>query len=318
MGKLVNSEVASQFPPLQTQEVEVVTVVLDSESDGLHLFKFEVATLKRQSSQRRRWKIRKQRRYTCRFLEALGDKLQLEMVLIPSGSFVMGSPEDEPERNSNEGPQHEVDVSSFFMGRYLVTQAQWRFVAELEQIERALDPSPSRFKDDDRPVEPVSWNDAIEFCNRLSAYTGREYRLPTEAEWEYACRAGTITPFHFGETITTDLANYRGDDIYNDGPKGAYRQETTPVDHFGIANAFGLCDMHGNVWEWCQDHWHDNYEGAPIDGSAWLTEDERANRVRRGGSWFIYLWGCRSAYRNYNSPAYNSFSFGFRVVHCAL
>jgi hypothetical protein len=133
----------------------------------------------------------------------------------------MGAPDDEPEHESNETPQHRVTVGSFLMGRYGVTQAQWRFVAELAQVNIALDPNPARFKGDNRPVERVSWQEAVEFCARLSAHTGREYRLPTEAEWEYACRAGTTTPFSFGETITTDLANYRGTaEPYNGGPKG--------------------------------------------------------------------------------------------------
>ncbi|NJL49374.1 MAG: formylglycine-generating enzyme family protein [Leptolyngbyaceae cyanobacterium SM2_5_2] len=192
------------------------------------------------------------------------------MVAIPAGTFLMGSPEDEPQRYGSESPQHEVTVEAFFMGRYPITQAQWRTVAAWPQVERELNANPSRFKDDDRPVERVSWYDATEFCARLSAYTGREYRLPAEAEWEYACRAGTTTPFHFGETIATELANYRGTEweevggsgSYGDGPKGEYREETTPVDHVEGANAFGLSDMHGNAtfsrraWERDRDRSH--------------------------------------------------------------
>jgi formylglycine-generating enzyme required for sulfatase activity len=120
----------------------------------------------------------------------------------------------------------------------------------------------------------------------LSKATGREYRLPSEAEWEYACRAGTTTPFHFGETITTDLANYNGNYTYGSGSKGQYRKQTTDVGSFP-ANAFGLHDMHGNVWEWCQDTWHENYNGAPTDGSAWVDENANQNRmILRGGSWY--------------------------------
>jgi formylglycine-generating enzyme required for sulfatase activity len=200
------------------------------------------------------------------------------------------------------------------MGRYPVTQVQWRFVAGLEQVNRQLDADPSRFKGDHRPVERVSWDNAVEFCDRLSIYAGREYRLPTEAEWEYACRAGTTTPFHFGETISSEVANYRGSSTYNNGPKGAYRQETTPVDHFGVANPFGLCDMHGNVFEWCQDHWHGSYAGVPMDGSAWLTENELTDRVLRGGSWFLDPRDCRSAYRYYDSPVTRTYAISFRVV----
>jgi formylglycine-generating enzyme required for sulfatase activity len=256
------------------------------------------------------------------FLEQLSDAVSIPMMLIPKGSFNMGSPEDELERSAKEEPVHQVNVPSFFMGKYPVTQAQWRVVASLPQVKRKLRLDPSHFKGDNRPVECVSWYDAVEFCQRLSQYTNRSYRLPTEAEWEYAARAGTTTPFHFGETITTDLANYRGTDhkeyswsgSYGRGPKGEYRKETIPVDHFGIANAFGLCDMHGNVWEWCLDYWHDNYEGAPNDGSAWLTYDESAYRLLRGGSWSYNPWFCRCASRNRRDPGNGDNYIGFRVV----
>ncbi|NMG61228.1 formylglycine-generating enzyme family protein [Geitlerinema sp. P-1104] len=239
------------------------------------------------------------------------------MVAIPGGTFLMGSPDDEPDHRKSESPQHEVTVPSFLMGRYPVTQAQWRAVAAMPQVEKALEPDPSRFKGDNRPVERVSWYDAMEFCARLSAHTGREYRLPSEAEWEYACRAGTTTPFHFGEMITTEVANYNGNSTYNGGPKGDDRGETTPVDHFGYANAWGLSDMHGNVWEWCLDHWHNNYGKAPRDGSAWLSEDKGSRRVRRGGSWINDPRDCRSAYRDDYNPRNGYFNFGFRVVSVA-
>ncbi len=263
-------------------------------------------------------RINRRQQRAWRFSEDLGDGVQLEMVAIPEGSFNMGSPEDEEERSPREEPVHRVNVPSFFMGKYPVTQAQWRVVASFPQVNRELTPNPSHFKGDNRPVESVRWYDAVEFCQRLSQHTHRTYRLPTEAEWEYAARAGTTTPFHFGETITAELANYRATQTYGDGAKGEYSKETTPVDYFGIANAFGLCDMHGNVWEWCLDHWHENYEGAPDDGSAWLTDDESANRLLRGGSWGDYPRYCRSASRDYNYPGnVNFFIVGFRVV-CEL
>jgi formylglycine-generating enzyme required for sulfatase activity len=256
------------------------------------------------------------------FVERLTDAVAIEMMQIPAGTFLMGSPEDELERVGWEGPQHEVTLATCFMGKYPVTQAQWRVVAALPQVSQALEPDPAGFKGDQRPVERVSWYDAVEFCDRLSAHTGRAYRLPTEAEWEYACRAGATTPFHFGETITTDLANYRGTDneeyqwsgSYGEGPKGEYREETTPTDHFGVANAFGLCDMHGNVWEWCQDQWHNNYEGAPVNGNAWLAEGDEPRRVLRGGSWSSNPRNCRSAYRADDTPDYRYNNIGFRVV----
>jgi formylglycine-generating enzyme required for sulfatase activity len=247
----------------------------------------------------------------------------LEMMRISSGSFLMGSPENELERLTREGPQHEVALTQFFLAKYPITQAQWRVVAAMPQVNRELKPDPSNFKGNLLPVEQVSWYEAVEFCDRLTIATNRQYRLPTEAEWEYACRAGTTTPFHFGETITTGLANYQGTDweyegktysgSYGAGPKGEYREKTTPVDQFDIANAFGLCDMHGNVLEWCQDHWHENYEGAPTDGSAWLTDDEEAGRILRGGSWLSHPRNCRSAYRNGNQPVNRFNVIGFRV-----
>ena len=136
----------------------------------------------------------------------------LEMMRITAGSFLMGSPENELERSPDEGPQHEVALSQFFLAKYPITQAQWRAVAAMPQVNRELKPAPSNFKGELLPVEQVSWYEAVEFCDRLTLHTNRKYRLPSEAEWEYACRAGTTTPFHFGETITTDLANYRGED----------------------------------------------------------------------------------------------------------
>ncbi|MEQ8972537.1 MAG: formylglycine-generating enzyme family protein [Coleofasciculus sp. C1-SOL-03] len=309
------SDVDSSFPPLQVEQFTIATITLESEPEtrehDLQPFEFTVATLTRQENQ---WVVQRQQGSNNQFIEVLGENLILEMVAIPKGTFVMGSPQQELESSNNERPQHEVVVSSFFMGKYPITQSLWRFVASLSQVNRELNPDPSHFKGDHRPVEKVSWYDTVEFCQRLSQYTHRTYRLPTEAEWEYACRAGTITPFHFGETMTAELANYRATATYGDGVKGKNRKKTTPVDHFGIANAFGLCDMHGNVWEWCLDHWHDNYKGTPNDGSAWLTDNKSAGRVRRGGSWFSYPCYCRSASRNNYSPGDDNSSVGFRVV----
>jgi formylglycine-generating enzyme required for sulfatase activity len=261
---------------------------------------------------------RRQAQNQC-YVEPLAEDIRpLRMMLIPAGSFLMGSPEDEPERTEAEGPQHAVSVPQFFMAKYPVTQAQWRFVVALPQVNRKLKPEPSNFKGDDRPVEQVSWHDAVEFCDRLTILTDRQYRLPTEAEWEYACRAGTKTPFHFGPTLSTDYANYNGAHekygAYGPGAQGESRDETTPVDQFQCANSYGLCDMHGNVWEWCQDHWHENYEGAPTDGSAWLTEDEGAERVLRGGAWNYNPRFCRSAFRFGFNPDGRYCFQGFRVV----
>ena len=270
--------------------------------------------------------IHRRRQQAQYFVEPLGvetleQPVTLEMVLIPAGSFLMGSPADELDRYSSESPPHQVTLPQFFLGKYPVTQAQWSAVAALSQVNRELEADPSNFKGANRPVEQVSWEDAVEFCDRLSQYTGRPYRLPSEAEWEYACRAGTTTPFHFGETITTDLANYDGTDdsagkwsgSYGRGPKGIYRQETTPVGSFKVANAFGLSDMHGNVWEWCADRWHDNYEGAPSDGSAWL-EGGSESYLLRGGSWADDPRGCRSAGRDDLARDTRYDLIGFRVA----
>ena len=269
------------------------------------------------------WEIQRQQQNAYRWVEPLSKDISLEMVSLPGDTFMMGSPDDEIDRYDDESPQHKVTVEPFWIGRYPITQAQWRVVAAMSKIERKLDADPSHFKGDNRPVESVSWHDAVEFCRRLSDYTNLDYRLPTEAEWEYACRAGTTTPFHFGETIMTSLANYRGTDdeenelsgSYGDGPKGDYREKTTDVDHFEYANAFGLGDMHGNVYEWCQDHWHDNYDGAPTNGGSWEKSNKKdANRVMRGGSWSNDPRNCRSALRFINTPVVRYYSIGFRVV----
>ena len=245
------------------------------------------------------------------FTENLGNGVVLEMVAIPGGKFLMGSPENEPERYNSESPQHTVTVQPFFMGKFLVTQSQWAVVAALKKVNIDLNPEPSNFKGANRPVEKVSWDDAIEFCARLSNKTGKTYRLPSEAEWEYACRAGTTTPFYFGETITTDLANYDGNYTYNSGTKGEYRQQTTDVEKFP-PNPFGLFDMHGNTWEWCQDAWHENYKGAPTDGSPGVSEND--NRLERGGSWGDSARACRSAFRGHLALDSGLDGVGFRVV----
>lgn len=250
------------------------------------------------------------------FEEDLGKGIILKMVDIPAGTFLMGSPENEKGRYNNESPQRTVNVLTFFMGETLVTQAQWRAIASLPPVKKALELNPSFFKGDELPVQRVSWQDAIEFCARLSRYTKKNYRLPSEAEWEYACRAGTTTPFHFGEIITSELANYNASVVYQEEPAGKFRGKTTSVKTFS-QNAFGLYDMHGNLWEWCLDPWHDNYEGAPEYGSVWdnenkdniyhnilgsiniLTGDRRSRRIVRGGSWYNHPRHCRSAFRLY-------------------
>ncbi|MEA5528491.1 SUMF1/EgtB/PvdO family nonheme iron enzyme [Dolichospermum sp. UHCC 0684] len=246
------------------------------------------------------------------FAQDLGNGVNLEMVAIPGGTFIMGSPENEEGYSSYQSPQHQVTVPPFFMGKYPVTQKQWKAVAALEKVKINLQSDPSRFKGDNLPVECVSWNDAQEFCARLSRMGNKTYRLPSEAEWEYACRGGTTTPFYCGETISTDLANYAGYCTYGQGQKGQYREKTTEVGIFP-ANPFGLYDMCGNVWEWCKDGWHDHYINAPTDGSAWTSLSSQ-HKLLRGGSWYDSPAYCRSAYR-YGSNLDNDYvNIGFRVV----
>ena len=284
----------------------------------LQRFEFDVITVDKTGKENSRTK-----KSAEVFAEDLGNGVLLEMVKIPSGTFQMGSPKDQG--HDNEKPQHSVTVPAFLMGKYPVTQAQWRVVAALPQVEIALD-NPAKFQGDKRPAAQLSWRQAVEFCQRLSVATEHQYRLPSEAEWEYACRAGTTTEFYFGETITTDLANYRGTDMefqgktypgsYGAGPKGIYREQTTDVGSFP-PNAYGLYDLHGNVWEWCLDHWHDNFREAPTDGSAWVVGGNSDRRLIRGGSWCYSPSDCLAALRDYGNPSERSNLIGFRVV-CAV
>lgn len=239
------------------------------------------------------------------------DAPEIEMVLVRGGSFLMGSPENEPGRSEyegpqhrftqgmpplrrhskDEGPQHRVTVRSFYIGKYELTQAQWRAV---------MGGNPSAYKGDDLPVENVSWDDAKDFCRRLSQMTGAEYRLPTEAEWEYACRARTTGAF------AGDLDAMAWYDKNSDS-------RTHPVGR-KRPNAFELYDMHGNVWEWCEDDWHNSYENAPYDGNAWLEQIRSSWRVLRGGGWNVAAASCRSANRDGTSPINRADFLGFRLV----
>ena len=230
--------------------------------------------------------------------ESLGDDLDLDLVLIPSGTFMMG----DDRHHQDEQPIHQVTVPSFYIGKYPITQAQYRVVMGENQGDAV---------GIDYPIEKINWHDAIAFCHKLSQQTGKHYSLPSEAQWEYACRAGTTTSFHFGDTITPELANYNGDYPYGGAAKGENRAQATPVGSFP-ANAFGLYDMHGNVWEWCLDGYQPSYQGAPIDGSAvaaGLTDGVK--RVMRGGAWDYVARGCRSAVRC-------SLDAGLRVGGCGL
>ncbi|MDJ0659480.1 MAG: formylglycine-generating enzyme family protein [Crocosphaera sp.] len=332
----------SELETLESFETPVTVALIvfeEEEEETLEQWTFKTPTVNRHGQ------IIKTTTHTASyFTETLTDNVILEMVAIPGGTFIMGTDDAEIERlvkkfgwdgYRREKPQHNVTLSPFFMGKYPITQAQWKAIASRTdlKVNIDLDEDPSHFKGDNRPVEKVNWYEVVEFCQRLSKLTGRDYQLPSEAQWEYACRAvtepldlengETYPPFYFGETITDKLANYRASETYAEETKGEYRRETTPVGQFP-ANPFGLYDMHGNVWEWCLDDWHNNYEDAPDDGRAWMefepsylakNKQNKSYSVLRGGSWYYDPDLCRSAYRNYfDRRGLHDLTYGFRVV----
>lgn len=279
---------------------------------GTQPFKFTVVIVDVQGQE-----IKRSRRQNYYLTQDLGNGVTLEMVYIPGGEFWMGSLESEGKRYSNERPQHKVTVKPFLISKCVITQAQWREVAILREVRQNLKLRPSRNGGKSHPITQVSWFDAVEFCDRLSEKTGKQYTLPSEAEWEYACRAGTTTAFHFGETITSDLANYDGSYSYGSERKGIYREITIPVGSLQVANFFGLFEMHGNVWEWCLDHWHENYHNAPNNGDTWWERSDNQTRVMRGGSWRNDPHLCRSSSRLQKNASEMSNHVGFRIV-CSL
>ncbi len=269
--------------------------------------------------------VKRQKHSAPHYPEKLAENVYLDLVVIPEGDFLMGSPESEEGYLRSQSPQHSVHISPFWMSVYPITQAQWKKVAKLPPIDCYLAPTPANFVEPNRPVEQVSWEDAKEFCARLSQLTGKTYQLPSEAQWEYACRANATTPFHFGQTLSTDLANYSGVDWeylgkvcsrggYGKGKTGEDRRETTPIDYFSVKNAFGLSDMHGNVREWCADPWHLNYQNAPNHDRPWLDGGHPSKRILRGGSWNGGPHKCRSAYRGKLEADGSLYDIGFRVV----
>lgn len=260
------------------------------------VFKFEVVVVDSYGNE-----IQRNRAQAQSFKEALGHGIALDMVQIPAGGFYMGSPATECDRVDDEGPQQHLTLPSFFIGRTPITQAQWATVALLPKINRHLDPAPWHFVGSNRPVESISWHDAIEFCARLTQYTKRGYRLPSEAEWEYACRAKTITPFYFGEAILPSLAIYSC-------------QATAEVGSPRSANAFGLQDMHGNVWEWCSGDGSNIYLSDSPEHWSIVHQLEDGFRPLRGGAWNSPARFCRSATRFFQDAHSQHCSFGFRVV----
>jgi formylglycine-generating enzyme required for sulfatase activity len=237
------------------------------------------------------------------WVEELGDGLNLELVYVKGGTFQMGT--QQGLGYPDETPRHLVSLMPFYIGRYLVTQAQWKAI-----MGRLPD---CRFKGPQLPLMNISGEGAAEFCRRLAKKTGKPYCLPSEAQWEYACRAGTSTPFSTGETLTTDYANFVGQPPYREEPVGIYRHVVTPGDTF-LPNPFGISDMHGNLWEWCADQWHAEYTGAPFDGGAWDRGGEAGYGVARGGSWHEPALNCRSATRLRARLKDDDEFYGFRVA----
>lgn len=303
---LVTHSVPSQI--LKYSEQERVYQIPESVTSSFQEFVFDVLEIDSHG--------RTISRYTDKswcFIEEI-NRINIEMVFVPGGTFQMGSSSLEDKYCKNDHPQHTVVVKPFLMSKFPITFAQWRAVVQLQPTPKKLKPRPSQNWGMNRPVVEISWHDAAEFCDILSQKTGDTYRLPTEAEWEYACRAGTTTPFHFGQTITSDVANYDGTHSYRSGPKGINRAKTLQVGDLKFANAFGLFDMHGNVWEWCQDHWHNNYTDAPTNGEAWIDNTDNQTRVIRGGSWLNEPAICSSSYRLWKDSHQTSPHIGFRIV----
>ena len=256
------------------------------------------------------WKTRSEPISVVGYHERIAKGVSIAMIEIPTGDFRIGSPVYEEERKVSEGPDHRVQLERFFLGQTPITQSQWK------EIMCDGNASPSFFRGSNKPVENISWNAAIEFCERLSIYTKRKYTLPTEQQWEYACRAGTYTPFAFGETLTSEVANYNGNFAYASGPSGTYEEETSEVGSL-LANDWGLYDMHGNVWEWRLDHWasrYDEYDGYG-EYPHYLGEKrvDETSRILRGGSWYSYARDCRSANRRKCYHGFRDKRIGFRV-----
>jgi len=282
-------------PPLNQFSFETATITINRVGIG----KFAKAQLQ----------IHNKHKIGRFYLEILGNvqgkSIGIDMVYIPAGKFQIGSPISEAEHDLSETPRHLVNIPAFFMSRFPITQRQWKVL---------MDNNPAIFiGNGDRPVENVSWVDVQEFCQKLRERTGKPYRLPSESEWEYACRAGTLTPFSFGETITPALANYNAANPYLYASQGTANNTTTEVGTFP-ANGFGLHDLHGNVGEWCEDIWHDDYDLLPRDGSAWTDGGDRSCRVVRGGSWRDPAHYCRSARRGQNAANQGDRTTGFRIA----
>jgi formylglycine-generating enzyme required for sulfatase activity len=316
-------------PPLFASTVEPVEKTAESRSESLLGYAFTVINADV------RGRVVESRTEQARFFnQKLANGIDLAMVEIPGGKFPMGKSQDELEQTKKkhgrglekeikerlferlpwETPARDVQISGFYLSRYEINQAQWRAVASMPKVRIDLMSDPSHFKGGNRPVEHVSWEEAVEFCERLSRATGRKYRLPTEAEWEYSCRAGTTSPYHLGDAVTPEWVNYHGRFPYAQASRGVYRQQTVPVGSLAAPNAFGLYDMHGNVWEWCLDSWHNNYISAPATGDSWEEDGISYLKVIRGGAWDSSAGECRVTSRNKLTSTLRLNNIGFRVV----
>lgn len=312
-NRMVVAGVTLSIPELKESAWNISTTQLTP--PPLQVLRFEVAEFSKKPrfmTFGSKWIVNTHHHQAEFFVETLVGDLKLEMVRIPGGEFLMGS--SEKEGGYREKPQHLVTVAPFFLSRFPITQAQWEVVAQKDKVRIDLRLAPSRFIGPNLPVEHITWFEAIEFCERLQLQTGKLYRLSSEAEWEYACRAGTDTPFHFGETISPKLATYDGSQKYLSGPKGKSSKQTTEVGFYQVANRFGLEDLHGQVWEWCADHWYDDYINAPADGTARITNHRASSRLIRGGSWADPPGVCRSGYRNAVPPGNKILTIGFRIA----
>ncbi len=287
--------------PLPLEDVAAITI-----APAERTFAFATATIAADGN------VTRDQREGRSYTEDLGKGVALEMVAIPGGTYVMGNASAE---YPDELPQHQVTIAPFYLSRYEVTQAQWRAVATgLPRVARALDPDPSMFEGDDLPVEQVSWEDVMEFAARLSRKTRYAYHLPSEAQWEYAARGGTATAFAFGPTLSPAVASFDATVPYAGGPRGSAPTQTSPVGSFGVANPFGLFDVHGNVAEWCLGEYHASYEGALTDGSAWVTDGHTDRHTVRGGSWDDLAVDCRSANRYSYPREGRQRAIGFRLA----
>jgi formylglycine-generating enzyme required for sulfatase activity len=283
------------------QVAQLVQSVFTEQDQSKHEFSFETVILDAWGQE-----VQREQFIRPQHIEDLGHGIVLEMVPIPGGTFLMGASEAEEKQRRQELPRRTVTVASFCIGKFPVTQEQWEVVMGV---------NPATFKGPKRPVEAISWHDAETFCQRLTERSSRPYRLPSEVEWEYACRAGTSTPFYFGDTITSDVANYNGTTRYASEPLGIFRGETTDVGLFP-PNSFGLYDMHGNVREWCADFWHETYQFASTKtAKPWMEGGNPSLRVLRGGAWDFNCFSCRSAARGWRFPVFGAANIGLRVVY---